>query len=184
MKAKRERKPYFVYVLELEDNNYYIGIAPDVDERYRKHAEGQGSEWTRIHKPLRIMQRQRFESWTDAAIAEDAATLWLMVKHHKGIVRGGRWISEGHTTVYGYTEAIHVMRNPSLTNKQRYERIQDIVVWTMADSWYWRDILERSPGVKRRLSEHPCYQRIPDWLKAERAAGVAKFAAPTRVESG
>tara|TARA_Y100000782_G_C9953478_1_gene168671 strand:+ start:102 stop:482 length:381 start_codon:yes stop_codon:yes gene_type:complete len=46
----RNRKK--LYVLELEDECYYVGIASDIKHRFESHMSGYGSKWTKLHKPL------------------------------------------------------------------------------------------------------------------------------------
>lgn len=41
-----------IYVLELEDDCYYVGVAADVEHRVNSHISGGGSAWTKLHKPL------------------------------------------------------------------------------------------------------------------------------------
>ena len=42
-----------LYVLELEDDCYYVGIADgDTKIRFKSHMAGHGSKWTKLHKPL------------------------------------------------------------------------------------------------------------------------------------
>ena len=41
-----------LYVLELEDECYYVGIAYDIKHRFESHMSGGGSKWTKLHKPL------------------------------------------------------------------------------------------------------------------------------------
>ena len=41
-----------VYLLGLEKDHYYVGSTRrEVHERYREHAEGEGSRWTFNHPP-------------------------------------------------------------------------------------------------------------------------------------
>ncbi len=49
-------KNYWLYVLKLENNKYYIGITSKTPEyRFRQHVNGfAGAAWTKIHKPLSI----------------------------------------------------------------------------------------------------------------------------------
>jgi predicted GIY-YIG superfamily endonuclease len=51
-----------VYVLELQGGYYYIGIALDVSKRFQAHVIGEGANFTRLHKPIRI--REQFCSGT------------------------------------------------------------------------------------------------------------------------
>lgn len=45
---------YYVYMLRCEDSSIYTGIAIDYLERYKKHLEGKGAKYTKLHKPVRI----------------------------------------------------------------------------------------------------------------------------------
>ena len=44
------------YVLELENNKYYIGITKNIVKRLKKHNNGNGSKWTQIYKPIRCIE--------------------------------------------------------------------------------------------------------------------------------
>ena len=44
-----------IYVLELEDDCVYVGTTADLEERKRAHWNGTGSNWTKLHKPLRVL---------------------------------------------------------------------------------------------------------------------------------
>lgn len=43
---------YYIYVLVLEHENYFIGRSNDLLRRLHDHSMGFADEWTRIHKPL------------------------------------------------------------------------------------------------------------------------------------
>jgi GIY-YIG catalytic domain len=45
-----------VYVLLLEDGNYYVGKSRNVEERFKQHQAGSGSAWTRRYKPVAIVE--------------------------------------------------------------------------------------------------------------------------------
>lgn len=45
---------YYVYMLRCEDNSLYTGIAINYLERFKKHLEGKGAKYTKVHKPIRI----------------------------------------------------------------------------------------------------------------------------------
>jgi DNA primase len=40
-----------VYVLRLEDDCFYIGFSRNLDRRIKEHFSGNGSVWTKKHKP-------------------------------------------------------------------------------------------------------------------------------------
>ncbi len=58
--------PYYVYILLCKDGSYYTGYAEDVNNRIERHKKGQGSRYTRIHEPEKIVYKERFESRREA----------------------------------------------------------------------------------------------------------------------
>ena len=79
----------YIYILELEDNKYYVGMTENVDKRMYSHFNGKGSEWTKLHKPVKIYKIFRSIDIFD----EDLYTKKMM--YYKGIdnVRGGSYSS-------------------------------------------------------------------------------------------
>jgi predicted GIY-YIG superfamily endonuclease len=76
-----------VYALLLEGENFYVGITRDLDRRLSEHFSGKGSEWTKLHKPMGLI-----ETWKNAApIEERNITLAYMEKYGWWRVRGARW---------------------------------------------------------------------------------------------
>lgn len=56
IRAKTEK--FTVYVLECENNKYYVGSTSHKRQRFKQHwAKRGGSKWTRQHKPLRIARQ-------------------------------------------------------------------------------------------------------------------------------
>jgi len=73
-----------VYVLELEDDCWYIGKTHHLNVRLAQHWQGTGAKWTRIHKPLRLSRVSMTE--TEQKVALDYIALY-----GKENVRGGSW---------------------------------------------------------------------------------------------
>ena len=74
-----------IYCLALENNKYYIGKTTNVELRLESHFLGNGSEWTKIHKPLSIHQ-----VWYNCDdFDEDKYTKIMMMKYGIENVRGG-----------------------------------------------------------------------------------------------
>lgn len=91
-KRKKIYIPYYhLYVLKLEHGKYYVGISHNVKKRYETHISGLGAEWTKIHRPIRIMQdiQLAFCSYTKVKPYEDAKTIEMMKKYGRENVRGG-----------------------------------------------------------------------------------------------
>ena len=41
-----------IYVLKLTGGNYYVGKCNDFPKRVKRHIEGNGSLWTKLHRPV------------------------------------------------------------------------------------------------------------------------------------
>jgi len=83
--AKLTRKPINIYILELADGMFYVGkTTKDPQVRFEEHQRGEGSEWTRRHKPIRIIE-------SFAGDNDDENKYTLMYMREKGLfkVRGG-----------------------------------------------------------------------------------------------
>lgn len=58
--------PWFVYVILCEGESFYIGATNDIKRRYEEHVAGTGADWTRTHKPVRIIHHERYAVQTEA----------------------------------------------------------------------------------------------------------------------
>ena len=75
----------FIYVLELENNKYYIGKTNNPKFRLESHFNSNGSWWTKKYKPLNVI-----ELLSDCDnFDEDKYTIKYMVKYGIENVRGG-----------------------------------------------------------------------------------------------
>lgn len=80
-----------VYVLELENNKYYVGKTDKTaGERYNEHLNGNGSQWTKKYKPIRIIQAIQDAN----AFDEDKMTKEYMNMYGIDNVRGGTYARE------------------------------------------------------------------------------------------
>ena len=75
----------FIYILLLELNKYYIGKTNNPDIRLDSHFNSNGSEWTKIYKPIKVYELiSNCDSYD-----EDKYTLKYMEKEGINNVRGG-----------------------------------------------------------------------------------------------
>lgn len=87
---------WFVYVLELENNKYYVGIAVDPEKRFQQHFKGNklSSNWCKQNKPIRLVES--FDSGTknmiEACSLEDQTTLKYILLYGAENVRGGKYM--------------------------------------------------------------------------------------------
>ena len=63
---------WWLYLLECRGGGIYVGIAQDVEARFRRHAAGHGALYTRIKPPLRVLASRGFPDRRSAARAEAA----------------------------------------------------------------------------------------------------------------
>ena len=64
-KVLRQLFPYYyaIYVLELENSKFYVGSTTKLRQRVRQHFDTTGgSLWTRLHRPIRVVETHRFIS--------------------------------------------------------------------------------------------------------------------------
>lgn len=84
----------YVYVLDLENGKYYVGWSECVLRRLDEHFSGDGSLWTKTHRPVAI--RTVFQG-----TKEDEKMATVRLVHEKGFdfVRGGPWCKMEYKTV-------------------------------------------------------------------------------------
>ena len=87
------QKHFWLYVLELENNKYYVGITSKTPEkRMQQHIGGfLGAKWTKKHKPVRILKTEDlgFISFNDAEKYENKIVRQYIKKYGIDNVRGG-----------------------------------------------------------------------------------------------
>lgn len=83
----------FLYVLALQGDRFYVGLTSDLDRRLEQHFTASGAEWTRLHRPVRVVHsintgtRDRLQ----AEAMENEATVALMMSYGIEAVRGGHY---------------------------------------------------------------------------------------------
>ncbi|KLJ02406.1 GIY-YIG nuclease family protein [Luteimonas sp. FCS-9] len=63
-------RPWYLYLLECRDGNWYAGITNDLDARFEAHAAGRGAKYTRAHPPLRVLASRPYADRASASRAE------------------------------------------------------------------------------------------------------------------
>ena len=90
-KKGKSRNEIHLYALRLEGGHWYIGASPSPVRRYKKHLLGKGANWTRLHKPVELVEtRPTGEYYLDkTSLLEDDMTLEYALKYGSQYVRGG-----------------------------------------------------------------------------------------------
>ena len=66
-----------IYVLECEGGNVYVGKTTRGLKRLKQHINGRGAEWTKLHKPKRVI-----EYYTNATDADERKVTNQMIKKY------------------------------------------------------------------------------------------------------
>ena len=83
-----------VYVLELEDECYYVGFSTDPSTRIAEHFLGRGALWTKLHPPKRVLSVT-----PGGRELEDPTTILTMLQYGWRRTRGGSWCSPEMTAI-------------------------------------------------------------------------------------
>jgi hypothetical protein len=95
----------FIYILQLEKGKYYIGKTNNPQFRLETHFNSNGSEWTKIYKPLKVLEIKPNCDDYD----EDKYTRIYMDKYGINNVRGGSFVSVNLTK--SQKDILYQMRN-------------------------------------------------------------------------
>lgn len=76
-----------LYVLQCEDDKWYVGKTSDIAKRFKQHQAGTGAAWTREYKPIRVAETRAITSCHD----ETNLTKDYMKKYGVENVRGGAY---------------------------------------------------------------------------------------------
>jgi len=60
------KRTYSVYILLCDDGSYYTGYAKDVLSRFEKHKARRGAQYTKMHKPKKVVYVEEFKTRRDA----------------------------------------------------------------------------------------------------------------------
>jgi predicted GIY-YIG superfamily endonuclease len=90
-----DNKPrrYWLYVLRLEQEKYYIGVTSKTpEERFKEHQKGiRSANWTRKYKPVELIDSQDLGvmTYADAQVYEDKVIRAYLKKVGVNNARGG-----------------------------------------------------------------------------------------------
>ncbi len=56
----------WVYILECADGSYYVGSTTDLERRVSQHQMGEGAEYTKPRRPVRVVWAAEFDRIDEA----------------------------------------------------------------------------------------------------------------------
>ena len=74
---------YFVYMILCKDGSYYTGHTKNVKLRFRQHKKGIGARYTRMHKPEKLVYKEKFSTRSGAIRRERAIKMMTHKKKQK-----------------------------------------------------------------------------------------------------
>jgi len=75
---------FFVYAVKCNDDSIYIGQTDDLARRWAEHKKGQGADWLKTHKPIRIVHYEEYSTREEAVAREKELKT----------TKGRRWLKE------------------------------------------------------------------------------------------
>jgi putative endonuclease len=61
---------HYTYLLLTQNNTLYCGYTNDLEKRFKKHAEGKASKYTRANKPEKFVYTEEHKTKSEALKAE------------------------------------------------------------------------------------------------------------------
>jgi len=89
-----------IYVLQCEDDKYYVGSTRNRKQRYRQHFENErgGSKWTRMHKPIKVIAEYKRIPTRYLMGMESQKTAEYMMEYGVNNVRGAAYCNSRQFT--------------------------------------------------------------------------------------
>lgn len=70
----------YTYILLCENNNLYTGSTRNIDRRFNQHLKGEGANFTRKHKPIKIVYLETHTRIDHAFYREKQIQRWSRAK--------------------------------------------------------------------------------------------------------
>lgn len=70
----------FTYILQCSDGSYYVGSTHDLDKRLKQHQSGQGCLFTKLHRPVKLIYKEEYETYQQAFARERQIHGWTRAK--------------------------------------------------------------------------------------------------------
>jgi predicted GIY-YIG superfamily endonuclease len=120
-----------IYILKLKRGHFYVGKSDNVKQRVDNHFKGKGCEWTKCHKPIKLVKTIKNVSHFE----EDMQVKILMSKHGIDKVRGGSYnqIELNDTQIECLNNELNMAANKCLRCGRNTHFIKDCYASTHAN---------------------------------------------------
>ena len=71
---------YHIYILECRDKTLYVGLAGDVQKRFKKHISGEAAQYTKSRRPLKLIYQESQLDYFTALKRENQIKRWSRAK--------------------------------------------------------------------------------------------------------
>ena len=78
---------WYIYILLCSDGSFYTGISNNVEKRFKDHVSGKGGAYTRSHKPVKIIFKEKCTDKSSALKREAQIKKWTKTKK-EALVKG------------------------------------------------------------------------------------------------
>jgi len=82
-----------VYLLELSDGRFYVGLTSRLSDRVAEHASGRGPTATRTHLPVRLLWKQELPDLETARRVERWLKRRSREEKQKYCSENGEWVA-------------------------------------------------------------------------------------------
>ena len=68
------------YILRCADDKLNVGSTTDIEERIKRHNAGYASEFTHLHRPVELVNKEDFDTYQEAFKRERQIKKWTRSK--------------------------------------------------------------------------------------------------------
>ncbi|MDE2420272.1 MAG: GIY-YIG nuclease family protein [Gammaproteobacteria bacterium] len=77
----------FMYILKCSNGSFYVGSTQNIEARLEQHQQGQGSNFTRKHFPVKLVYQEEYDRIDEAFSREKQIQGWSRAKK-LALIRG------------------------------------------------------------------------------------------------
>lgn len=84
---EQQKNKGYTYILRCADGALYVGSTTDLDDRLKRHQSGNGSEFTKLHKPVELIYKEEYNTYQEAFKRERQLHGWTVAKK-EALIKG------------------------------------------------------------------------------------------------